>query len=400
LEGLPAPLNELKSEDFSYLLPDEAIARFPLEQRDASRLLVWEKGEIRHRQFRQISDELPSNSLLILNDTKVLPARLHFQKSSGAWIELLILEHNPGNFPGTMVCKAMVGNKKKWREDEILVLKTNNEGEELQLEAIWENRENDILMLRWNPSNRIFPEILAMWGEMPIPPYLNRKAEKSDLIDYQTVYAENPGAVAAPTAGLHFTEDVLKSLEKKNIESLRLTLHVGLGTFKPMKSEKVAEHEMHPEEVKVSLELIQALAKHEGPLIAVGTTSVRSLESLYWLALHCMENGLFPNYLESAEPYLWVEKAKPYREVFQNLLVWMQQENQKELSFQTRLYLMPGYHFRVITGMVTNFHQPGSTLVVLVAAFMGEDWKKVYGEALANNYRFLSYGDSSLLIRN
>jgi S-adenosylmethionine:tRNA ribosyltransferase-isomerase len=399
LEGLPAPLNELKSEDFSYLLPDEAIARFPLEQRDASRLLVWEKGEIRHRQFRQISDELPSNSLLILNDTKVLPARLHFQKSSGAWIELLILEHNPGNFPGTMVCKAMVGNKKKWREDEILVLKTNNEGEELQLEAIWENRENDILMLRWNPSNRIFPEILAMWGEMPIPPYLNRKAEKSDLIDYQTVYAENPGAVAAPTAGLHFTEDVLKSLEKKNIESLRLTLHVGLGTFKPMKSEKVAEHEMHPEEVKVSLELIQALAKHEGPLIAVGTTSVRSLESLYWLALHCMENGLFPNYLESAEPYLWVEKAKPYREVFQNLLVWMQQENQKELSFQTRLYLMPGYHFRVITGMVTNFHQPGSTLVVLVAAFMGEDWKKVYGEALANNYRFLSYGDSSLLIR-
>lgn len=400
MEGLPAPLNELKSEDFSYLLPDEAIARFPLEQRDASRLLVWEKGEIRHRQFRQISDELPSNSLLILNDTKVLPARLHFQKSSGAWIELLILEHNPGNFPGTMVCKAMVGNKKKWREDEILVLKTNNEGEELQLEAIWENRENDILMLRWNPSNRIFPEILAMWGEMPIPPYLNRKAEKSDLIDYQTVYAENPGAVAAPTAGLHFTEDVLKSLEKKNIESLRLTLHVGLGTFKPMKSEKVAEHEMHPEEVKVSLELIQALAKHEGPLIAVGTTSVRSLESLYWLALHCMENGLFPNYLESAEPYLWVEKAKPYREVFQNLLVWMQQENQKELSFQTRLYLMPGYHFRVITGMVTNFHQPGSTLVVLVAAFMGEDWKKVYGEALANNYRFLSYGDSSLLIRN
>ncbi len=399
MEGLPAPLNELKSEDFSYLLPDEAIARFPLEQRDASRLLVWEKGEIRHRQFRQISDELPSNSLLILNDTKVLPARLHFQKSSGAWIELLILEHNPGNFPGTMVCKAMVGNKKKWREDEILVLKTNNEGEELQLEAIWENRENDILMLRWNPSNRIFPEILAMWGEMPIPPYLNRKAEKSDLIDYQTVYAENPGAVAAPTAGLHFTEDVLKSLEKKNIESLRLTLHVGLGTFKPMKSEKVAEHEMHPEEVKVSLELIQALAKHEGPLIAVGTTSVRSLESLYWLALHCMENGLFPNYLESAEPYLWVEKAKPYREVFQNLLVWMQQENQKELSFQTRLYLMPGYHFRVITGMVTNFHQPGSTLVVLVAAFMGEDWKKVYGEALANNYRFLSYGDSSLLIR-
>lgn len=400
MEGLPEPLNELRSEDFNYLLPDKAIARFPLEQRDASRLLVWEKGEIRHRQFRQISEELPSNSLLILNDTKVLPARLHFQKSSGAWIELLILEHNPGNFPGTMVCKAMVGNKKKWREDEILVLKTNKDGEELQLEAIWEERENDTLMLRWNPSNRIFPEILAMWGEMPIPPYLNRKAEKSDLIDYQTVYAESPGAVAAPTAGLHFTEDVLKSLDEKNIQVERLTLHVGLGTFKPMKSEKVAEHEMHPEEVKVSLGLIQALAKHEGPLIAVGTTSVRSLESLYWLALNCLETGEFPKKLESAEPYLWVGKAKPYREVFQNLLVLMQQQNQTELSFQTRLYLMPGYDFRVITGMITNFHQPGSTLVVLVAAFLGNDWKNVYDEALANNYRFLSYGDSSLLIRN
>ncbi len=400
MEGLPAPLNELRSEDFNYLLPDEAIARFPLEQRDASRLLVWEKGEIRHQQFRQISEELPSNSLLILNDTKVLPARLHFQKSSGAWIELLILEHNPGQSPGTMICKAMVGNKKKWREDEILVLKTNKDGEELQLEAIWEARESDLLMLRWNPSNRIFPEILAMWGEMPIPPYLNRKAEKSDLNDYQTVYAQNPGAVAAPTAGLHFTKNVLNSLYEKNIQVERLTLHVGLGTFKPMKSEKVAEHEMHPEEVKVSLKLVQAIANHEGPMIAVGTTSVRSLESLYWLALNCLETGEFLNKLESAEPYLWAEKAKPYREVFGSLLIWMQQQNQTELSFQTRLYLMPGYDFRVVTGMVTNFHQPGSTLVVLVAAFLGEDWKKVYGQALANNYRFLSYGDSSLLIRN
>ncbi len=400
MEGLPEPLNELRSEDFNYLLPDKAIARFPLEQRDASRLLVWEKGEIRHRQFWQISEELPSNSLLILNDTKVLPARLHFQKSSGAWIELLILEHNPGNFPGTMVCKAMVGNKKKWREDEILVLKTTNDGEELQLEAIWEDRENDFLVLRWNPSNRIFPEILAMWGEMPIPPYLNRKAEKSDLNDYQTVYAQNPGAVAAPTAGLHFTENVLKSLDEKNIQVGRLTLHVGLGTFKPMKAEKVAEHEMHPEEVKVSIALLQSMANHEGPLIAVGTTSVRSLESLYWLALNCLETGLFPEKLESAEPYLWAEKAIPYREVFGRLLIWMQQQNQTELSFQTRLYLMPGYDFRVITGMVTNFHQPGSTLVVLVAAFLGDDWRKVYEEALARNYRFLSYGDSSLLFLN
>jgi S-adenosylmethionine:tRNA ribosyltransferase-isomerase len=298
---------------------------------------------------------------------------------------------------GTMYCKAMVGNKKKWREEEVLLLEKQEDNQTLRLEAIWSDRELDKIMLRWQPVNRIFPEILAMWGEMPIPPYLNREAQASDLENYQTVYARNPGAIAAPTAGLHFTDAVFRNLEEKKIPVQRLTLHVGLGTFKPMKSEKVAEHDMHPEEVIVSKVLVEKIAAHEGPLVAVGTTSVRSLESLYWLALKCLEDGLFPAHLETAEPYLLTEKAKPYRQVFNGLWNWMKENNLEELRFSTQLYLMPGYRFRVVNVMVTNFHQQGSTLVVMMAAFLGDDWKNIYREALENGYRFLSYGDSSLL---
>ncbi|MFY7847950.1 MAG: S-adenosylmethionine:tRNA ribosyltransferase-isomerase, partial [Bacteroidia bacterium] len=267
----------------------------------------------------------------------------------------------------------------------------------LWLEASWENRDEDRILLRWQPANRIFPEILAMWGEMPIPPYLNREAEKSDLENYQTVYARNPGAIAAPTAGLHFTETVFKQLDEKKIPIEKLTLHVGLGTFKPMKSENVADHEMHPEEVIVSKALVQKIASHEGPMVAVGTTSVRSLESLYWMALKCMETGTFPSQLKTVEPYQMAEKALPCKQVFSELLQYMEKQNSEELTFSTRLYLMPGYRFRVVSAMVTNFHQPGSTLVVMIAAFLGDAWRKIYREALENQYRFLSYGDSSLL---
>jgi len=396
-EPLPENLRNLKTDDFHYDLPDEAIARFPLEQRDASKLLIWKAGGIRHRHFRDLPEELPANSLLILNETKVLPARLHFQKSSGAWIELLILEHEPGKEAGSMLCRAMVGNKKKWREEEVLFLEKKEADQTLRLEVAWRDREQDRIILRWQPANRIFPEILAMWGEMPIPPYLNRKAEVSDLENYQTVYARNPGAIAAPTAGLHFTDAVFKNLEAKKIPVQRLTLHVGLGTFKPMKSEKVADHDMHPEEVIVSQTLVQAIAEHDGPLVAVGTTSVRSLESLYWLGLKFLENGIFEEHLETAEPYLLTGISRPYRQVFGALSDWMKKNGQEELRFSTQLYLMPGYRFRVVNAMVTNFHQPGSTLVVMMAAFLGDAWKAIYREALANDYRFLSYGDSSLL---
>jgi S-adenosylmethionine:tRNA ribosyltransferase-isomerase len=297
-----------------------------------------------------------------------------------------------------MRCKALIGNKKKWREGEMLFLTREVPGETLRLEATWADREEDEIILRWEPQNRIFPEILAMWGEMPIPPYLNRAAEASDLENYQTVYAQNPGAVAAPTAGLHFTEAVFSDLKKRSIETARLTLHVGLGTFKPMKAERVADHDMHPEEVIIPEGVVQQLARHSGPLIAVGTTSVRSLESLYWLALICMQTGHFPAELESAQPYLLKDKALPAKEVFGQLLEWMHAHKQQELRFSTRLFLMPGYRYRVIRGMITNFHQPGSTLMVLIASFLGDGWREVYQSALAEGYRFLSYGDSSLLL--
>lgn len=397
-ESYPYFLRNLNTDDFQYELPDEAIARYPLEQRDASRLLIWENGEIRHRHFRDLPAALPAGSLLILNDTEVLPARLHFQKTTGSWIELLILENKPGEEPASMHCKAIVGNRKKWREDEVLEL-TKVAGEEnLRLIASWANRERGEVLLKWEPQNRIFPEILAMWGEMPIPPYLNRRAEASDLENYQTVYAQNPGAVAAPTAGLHFTDAVFEDLAARHIGHERITLHVGMGTFRPMVAKKVTDHEMHPEEVIIRREVVAKLALHQGPLIAVGTTSVRSLESLYWLALFYRLNGVFPDVLESPMPYHLQDKALPAAEVFAYLLESMQLEKQESLRFSTRLYLMPGYQFRVIDGLVTNFHQPGSTLMVLVASLVGDAWKEIYQTALAEGYRFLSYGDSSLLL--
>lgn len=397
-QAFPEQLLHLRSEDYSYHLPDEAIARFPLEQRDASRLLVWEKGKMRHRIFRDLANELPAGSRLVLNDTRVLPARLHFQKETGAWIELLILEHQPGTESGTMICKVLTGNKKKWRVEENLLLEKQADGVSLKLEASWMDREKDEILLRWEPENRIFPEILALWGEMPIPPYLNRKAEASDLEDYQTVYAQHPGAVAAPTAGLHFTDSVFRSLAERGIQTSRLTLHVGLGTFRPLKAERVAGHDMHPEEVIIPFQAVQELSLHSGPLIAVGTTSVRSLESLYWLGIRLLKEGFFPSVLESVTPYLLAKEAVPAGEVFTGLLQWMMENKLKELRFSTALYLMPSYQYRVIHGMITNFHQPNSTLMVLVASFLGNGWKELYQTALRDGYRFLSYGDSSLLI--
>lgn len=396
--SFPSHLLHLKSEDYTYHLPEEAIARFPLEQRDASRLLVWENGQIRHRIFRNLAGELPDGSLLVLNDTQVLPARLHFRKETGSWIELLILEHRPGETPGTMICKALIGSKKKWKHAEILRMDKTAEGEELMLQAEWRDRDKDEILLRWEPANRIFPEILALWGEMPIPPYLNRKAEASDKVDYQTVYAKHPGAVAAPTAGLHFTEEVFQDLREKSIRTTWLTLHVGMGTFRPLKAERVAEHDMHPEEVLIPISAVKDLAFHRGPVIAVGTTSVRSLESLYWLGLQLKKSGVFPASLESAIPYLMQDQAESAGDVFAYLLRWMEQEGRAALRFNTSLYLMPSYTYRVVNGMVTNFHQPESTLMVLVASFLGDAWREVYQTALKQGYRFLSYGDSSLLL--
>jgi S-adenosylmethionine:tRNA ribosyltransferase-isomerase len=387
-------LQSLKVSDYQYHLPDEQIARFPLAERDQSRLLHYNRGDIAHHTFFQLAGLLPENCALVFNDTKVLPARLHLQRDSGSWIELLIFKHEPGEQAGTMRCTGMIGNKKKWREAEVLRL----QHPDFLLSVSWINREEDQFLISWGVPALSFPEVLYRVGEMPIPPYLNRSATESDKADYQTVYARELGAVAAPTAGLHFTEKVLAELEAKGFGQIRLTLHVGLGTFKPMKTEQVADHEMHPEEVFISRKAIQQLLGNAGFLVAVGTTSMRSLESLYWLGILLLRTGQLTDFLETEVPYRYAEAGESAEDVLTALLSFMEEKQLDSIRFDTRLYIMPGYRFRMVKGIITNFHQPQSTLLVLISAFVGEDWKNIYETALAENYRFLSYGDSSLLI--
>jgi S-adenosylmethionine:tRNA ribosyltransferase-isomerase len=401
-QNLPDFLHTIHTAEYDYPLSDESIALYPLKERDLSKLLVFRKGHISHAGFREISDFLPEKSLMVFNNTKVIPARLHFQRETGSWIEILITAHQLEKINDGVVmnCDCIIGNKKKWKPDEFLRIRHVENGTELELQASWLNRDEDRVAITWTPQNLAFVEVLSLFGEMPIPPYLNREADETDKTNYQTVYAKEDGAIAAPTAGLHFTERVLQSLTHKGVKTTWLTLHVGLGTFRPMKSEKVAEHEMHPEEVVIPRQAIVDLVQNEGPVIAVGTTSIRSLESLYWLGTEVLVNGNFPDFLETSNPYQWSSRAFRASEVWQGLLDWMDKNNRNDLRFFTRLYIMPGYSFRVVNGLVTNFHQPKSTLLVLISAFLGSAWKEVYDEALRENYRFLSYGDSSLLLPN
>lgn len=391
----------LKTIEFDYHLPDEKIARYPLARRDHSRLLIWQSGTVSHEQFFNLSDYLNSDDVVVFNNTKVIPARIHFQKSSGAWVELLVTQEimgpeNVSLLRNEKLVDCMVGNKRKWSLEEILMIQ-NAEGN-CQLEARWFDREKNQVLLSWRPENQSFFEILAQLGEMPIPPYLNRESEESDKENYQTIYASKHGAIAAPTAGLHFTSHVFETLDKKGISRLELTLHVGLGTFKPMKAEAVAEHEMHEEEVIIPFDIIEKLAQTKGRIVAVGTTSMRSLESLFWIGLIWKEKGMLSSMLETHQPYQWAETMVNTPELLQWMARNMRETGLSELRFFTRLYLVPGYHFRVVQGLITNFHQPKSTLLVLISAFIGNTWKQIYAEAMQKNYRFLSYGDSSLLI--
>lgn len=391
----------LKTIDFDYGLPDEKIARYPLPQRDQSRLLVWKSGNLQHDRFYNLSDNLSSDDVLVFNNTKVIPARIHFQKKSGAWVELLVtheilVPENGVLQQNEKVVDCMVGNKKKWSAEEVLTIQ-NADGNCL-LEARWFDRDKNQVLISWKPENQSFFEILAQMGEMPIPPYLNREAEESDKENYQTIYARNHGAIAAPTAGLHFTSQVFESLDKNGISRLELTLHVGLGTFKPMKAEAVTAHEMHEEEVIIPFEIIEKLASAKGKTVAVGTTSMRSLESLFWIGIIWKETGLLPDMLETNEPYQWAETTMQTKDLLNWMTQQMKESGLSELRFFTRLYLVPGYRFRIVQGLITNFHQPKSTLLVLIGAFIGEGWKRIYAEAKEENYRFLSYGDSSLLI--
>jgi S-adenosylmethionine:tRNA ribosyltransferase-isomerase len=403
-------VKDISVESFDYLLPEERIAKFPLQKRDESRLLVYQHGNISHKVFKNLPLLLAQGSMLVFNNTKVIHARLLFQKDTGAAIELFCLEpaqaydyeaafHSRGS--SKWVC--MVGNAKRWKEETLIKhIKVNGKHVELKAVKISQQEAYFQIEFSWNETNLTFAEVIDAAGVLPLPPYLNRETTRSDETTYQTIYAKHNGSVAAPTAGLHFTDQVLQSLTQSGIKSAHVTLHVGAGTFKPVKSDTISGHEMHVEHAFISLNSlleIQEQIKSGKPLIAVGTTSLRVLESLFWFGVKVMkEPWLSELHVAQWDPYEIITEATPLQSIGA-IIHMMQNAGMTELRGDTGLLIAPGYKIRMANAIVTNFHQPKSTLILLVAAMIGEDWRKVYSEALANDYRFLSYGDSSLLWR-
>lgn len=400
--------NDIRIGDFEYNLPDERIAKFPLSQRDESKLLVYQKGEIFAKKFRDVVDFISSDELVVFNNTKVIQARLNFKKETGANIEIFCLEpYSPNDyslvFQQTKKCSwvCMIGNLRKWKMDS-LEKEVFVDGKTVLLSATKRRKEVDnyIVDFEWNNSQITFSDILESFGELPIPPYLNRTTQDSDKQTYQTVYSKIKGSVAAPTAGLHFTEDVLKKLKQKKIDLGEITLHVGAGTFKPVKDEVIADHTMHVEHIVVSRFFVEQLIAHKGEAVAVGTTSVRTLESLYFIGCKLSENpSLFDQDLRVSQ---WEPYEKKYTlsvcDSLFSLREFMLRNNLDVLHIDTQIMIIPGYEFRVVKKLITNFHQPKSTLLLLVSAFLEGDWKRCYDYALQNDFRFLSYGDSSILI--
>ena len=399
-------MQKIKIADFDYNLPDGKIAKFPLENRDDSKLLFYNSSEIKDFKFNQLPSLLGDNTRLIFNNTKVIRARLHFRKPTGALIEIFCLEpYIPAeyvqSFESTTSCQwaCMIGNAKKWKDD-ILLQEINIEEETVTVQAkkANTNQASPVIEFSWNNSNFSFSEIIETMGQLPIPPYLNRKTEASDLVRYQTVYSKIKGSVAAPTAGLHFTEEVFKKLNDKNIVLEELTLHVGAGTFKPVKSEEIGEHEMHTEHFIVDKSVLQHLLDQRIN-IPVGTTSVRTLESLYWLAVKIQKGILKTNLqVEQWDPYL-IESNLSKEDALNILIQFLEDRNLDFVEASTEIMIVPGYQFKISDAIITNFHQPKSTLLLLISAFVGEDWETIYQHALDHNYRFLSYGDSSLLTK-
>lgn len=398
-------MSEIHLGDYAYELPDERIARYPVSPRDASKLLTYKDGTLSHRHFHQLADQLPAEGLLVFNDTKVIPARVYFQKTTGATIELLLLSPEA---PTRLINDAMlvthqctwtcmIGNKKRWKPAETLISTLLINGETITLEARYADYELNLVQLAWH-SSAPFLDIVQALGEIPLPPYLNRDTEAQDAQTYQTVYARQEGAVAAPTAGLHFTDAVLDRLAEKGIEKAFLTLHVGAGTFQPIKVENVQEHRMHSEQVVYTRELVEKLRQRVQHIVAVGTTSMRSLESLYWFGVKLLRQEADEFWVEKLYPYQFEEAELPTAaDALRAVIDFLNKKNWDEITGQTEIFIFPGYRFRLCRALITNYHQPGSTLILLVAAFVGEDWRKIYSEALTSDYRFLSYGDSSLL---
>lgn len=398
---------EIRIEDYNYPLPDERIAKYPLPQRDGSKLLKYKAGEVSEHRFTDIAELLPEGSMMVFNDTKVVPARLHFQRETGAHIEIFCLEPvQPEEyvtmFAVTDKCrwKCIVGNVKRWKNDTLSLYNPEQAPEvcalALKADLIKRQGETSIVEFSWDGGLQ-FSKVLEIGGSIPIPPYLNRDTEDVDLERYQTLYARFRGSVAAPTAGLHFTENVLQTIRERDITTETVCLHVGAGTFLPVKSSLVSEHTMHREPFVITLDFLEKLRSRSGKLVAVGTTSVRTLESLYYIGVRCIESGV-PGDVDQWDPY-FRKYEYSLDESLGALIDYLKDNSLNELQLGTRIIIVPGYEFKVVDVLVTNFHQPQSTLLLLISAFVKGDWHKIYDFALANDFRFLSYGDSSLLFK-
>lgn len=402
---------DLKIEDYTYTLPDERIAKYPLEVRDASKLLIYNGGNITEDTYSNIAAHIPAGALMVFNRTKVVHARLLFKKPSGGGIEVFCLApheqysdiHTAMQQKGHVLWECLVGGASKWKDG--MVLQLVNEAPHFTISATIHERTAGayLLNLDWDNKELTFAEVLHYAGKVPLPPYLRREADANDETRYQTLFAKEEGSVAAPTAGLHFTEAVLDSLQVKGVDSAFVTLHVGAGTFKPVKSETMAQHDMHAEWIEVTTETIHALLAHrDNKIIATGTTALRTLESIYWIGNKLVQGkgvNIQGIAVEQWDPYEEQSNCST-EEALNSIITYMTNNQQERLVTRTQILIAPGYKFRVVDGLVTNFHQPQSTLLLLVSAFIGDDWRRIYDHALDNDYRFLSYGDGCLLWRN
>ena len=400
---------QIRISEYNYQLPDERIAKFPIAERDHSKLLVYEHGQISDDVFYHLPKYLPKNSLMVFNNTKVIQARLHFRKETGALIEIFLLEPIvPADYEqmfqivGSCSWSCLVGNLKKWKEGELTrQIDVNGQSFTLRASRRGEHGTGHQIDFEWDAQTVSFSEILEAVGELPIPPYLNRKTQESDKTTYQTVYSKIKGSVAAPTAGLHFTEKVLHEIDACGIDREELTLHVGAGTFKPVKSECIEGHEMHSEFISVRRQTLEKLLQHDASAIAVGTTSVRTLESLYYIGLKLESSPDLSEdelHVSQWEPYEQKGASIPAAQAIQNIVEYLDRHQRSVLNTSTQIIIAPGYEYKIVKVLITNFHQPQSTLLLLVSAFLKGDWRRVYDYALSNDFRFLSYGDSSLLI--
>ncbi|GBU08035.1 S-adenosylmethionine:tRNA ribosyltransferase-isomerase [Bacteroidales bacterium] len=401
-------IQNIKIQDYDYTLPEQRIAKYPLAKRDASKLLLYNKGNISETLFADIGSFMPHKSLLVFNNTKVIQARLMFNKTTGAAIEIFCLSpYEPSDYSDVFaqhhscVWLAMLGNLKKWKEGKLsktLII----EGEEFTLWAENMGKEGEAHKIKfsWNNERFCFAQIIENLGELPIPPYLNRKTETEDLERYQTIYSKAKGSVAAPTAGLHFTGELIESLKNQGVACQEICLHVGAGTFKPVKSVEIGGHSMHAECFTIEKERLSAIISHLGNIIAVGTTAVRTLESLYYIGLLINDNPDISQ--ENLHVDQWIpyetDAELPVADALQHIVDYLQSKQLQSITCYTRIMIVPSFKFKLVKGIITNFHQPQSTLLLLISAFVGEDWHRIYEYALTHDFRFLSYGDSSLLI--